>query len=116
MVATTQELCRRTQKFVQLNREYLGMEEPIFQVMETRPCHIDFFERQYDKAFSGDCLLGAYIVDRIHKRVKVLLYSCNTKSLEDVKTGALSEIGEFQGWMKSGEWITPPPRAWVKLP
>ena len=57
--------------------------------MVTRPCHIDCFERQYDKAIAGDRIFGAYIVDRRQKRVQELLHSCNMVPLEDVEVGAL---------------------------
>ena len=41
--------------------------------METWPYQIDRFEQKYDKAFAGDCLFGAEIMDGIHMQVQVLL-------------------------------------------
>ena len=48
------------------------------------PCHTDRFEQQYDKAFARDPIFGAELMDRIHKRVQVLLHSCNTTAIKDV--------------------------------
>ena len=64
--------------------------------MATWPRYIDPFERQYNKAFVGQLLFGADIVDWIHKRVQVFLRSCNTTSLKDVVMGALAEFVELQ--------------------
>ena len=50
------------------------------------------FERQYDKSFSKDNIFGVDIIDIIHKRLHVFLHSFNTRSLEDVDTGALAEF------------------------
>ena len=84
VVTTTQELCHRTRNFVRLTGDYLGTEEPLYGAMETWNHHIGSFENQYDKAFTGDCLFGADIVDRIHKQVQILTNSCNNMPLEDV--------------------------------
>ena len=56
---------------MKLAGDYLGEEIPICLSMGTWPCHIDRFERQYDKAFTKDTLLGADFMDRIHKHVQV---------------------------------------------
>ena len=111
MVSTTQEIRHSIQNFLQLTEDYVRTEGPLYN-MATWSFHIDCFERQYDKAFSGDCLFGAYIVDRIHKQVQVFLHLRNTTSLEDVETGALSEFRELQWQVEWGEWITKP-SAWV---
>ena len=58
--------------------------------MDTWPCHIDRFERQYNKAFVGNPFFGADVDNRIHKQVQVFLHSCNAMSLDNVETGALS--------------------------
>ena len=58
--------------------------------MMTWNCHIDLFERQYDKAFAGDRLFGAEIMDKIHRWVQVFLNLCNLTSLDGVDTGELS--------------------------
>ena len=63
VVATSQELRHITRKSVRLAGEYLGTEGPLCQVMATWPRHIDRFGWQYEKAFVGDRLLGADIVD-----------------------------------------------------
>ena len=63
--------------------------------MATLSHHIDRFEKQYVKAFAGDRLFGAVIVDIIHKWVQVFLHSCNTTLLDEVETGSLSEFGEL---------------------
>ena len=65
-------------------------------MMASWPRHIDRFERQYDKDFSQDPLFGAYLMDRIHKRVQVFLHSCNTTEIEDVESGALEEFWGLQ--------------------
>ena len=63
VVATTQEIRHSTRKFVRLTRDHLGTEGPLSQAMSTWPCHIDRFELQYEKAFSGDRIFYAYIAD-----------------------------------------------------
>ena len=78
-------------------------------------CHIDCFKSQYYKALAGHRLFVADTVERIRKRVQVLLHSCNTMSLEDVETGTLGKFGKIQRWVEWVEWITKPP-AWVELP
>ena len=79
--------------------------------MATWPGHIDRFKCQYDKSIVGDRLFGADTVNRIHKRVQVFLHLCNTTSLEDVDTGALTEFRELQGQVERSECITTP--VWV---
>ena len=86
--------------FVKLAGDYLGEESPICLSMASWPCHIDRFERQYDKAFARDPLFGADHMDRIHKRVQVFLQSCNKKSIKEVDSGALEE---FRGLQKRVE-------------
>ena len=75
---------------------YLETGGPLSRTMDTWPCHIDHFERQYDKAFAGHRLFGVDTVDRIHKRVQVFLHSCNTTSLGDVEKGALVDFVELE--------------------
>ena len=96
VVAMTQELCHSTRNFVRMTWYYPGMEGPFSRALATWPCHIDFFKRQYDKAFAGHRLFGLEIVDRIHKHVQVFLHSCNTTSLDGVETGYLAEFGALQ--------------------
>ena len=73
--------------------------------MATGPCHIDPFKRKYDKAFAKDPLLGADLVERIHKLVQVFLQSCNTDSIEDVELGALADFGQIEKKIEIGEWL-----------
>ena len=115
MVATDQDIRHSTLNVVQLTRDHLGMVVTLSQEMAKWPCHIDRFDLQYDKSFSGDRIFYAYIVDLIHKRVQVFLHLCNTTSLEYVDTGALVEFGELQQRVEWGEWITPPPPTWVEF-
>ena len=75
-------------------------------MMALWPCHIDHFERQYDKAFARDPLFGADLMDRIHKRVQVFLHSCNTTTIEEVESGALEEFYDLQKRMEIGECMT----------
>ena len=75
--------------------------------------HIDRFERQYDKAFARDPLFGAYLMDRIHKRVQVFIHSCNSTSIEEVELGALAGLGGLQKRVERGEWLTSTP-VWVE--
>ena len=85
---------------------YLGEESPIYFSMETWPRHIDRFERQYDKAIAKYPLFGADLMDRIHKRIQVFLYSCNTTAIENVVLGDLAEFGGIQKKVERGEWLT----------
>ena len=82
---------------------YLGEESPICLSMGSWPRHIDRFERQYDKAFTRDPLFGADLMDRIHKRVQVFLYSCNMTAAKEVESGALAEFGVLQKKVERGE-------------
>ena len=75
VIVSTQELSNSTRNFVKLAWDYLGEESPICLSMGTWPRHIDHFKWQYDKAFAMDPLLGAYLMDRIHKCVQVFLHS-----------------------------------------
>ena len=72
------------------------MQVTLYQAMVKWPCHIDYFERQYDKAFLGHHLFGEDIIDKIHMRVQVFLHSCNKMSLENVETGELTYFGELK--------------------
>ena len=58
-----QEIPHSTLNFVQLTRDHLRTKGTLSQEMETWPCHIDRFELQYDKAFAGDRIFYADIVD-----------------------------------------------------
>ena len=91
----TQELLHRTQKFMQLSGDYLGKDRHLFQAMATWPRHIDCFERKYDKAFVGDHLFSADIVNIIHKRVQVFLHLCNMTPLNNFETGELMEFKDL---------------------
>ena len=90
------------------------MEEeiPIYLSMGSWLRHIDYFERQYEKAFTRDPLFGANIMDLIHKRVQVFLHSCNTTAIEEVDSGALAEFGGLQKKLERGGWLTSTP-VWV---
>ena len=55
--------------------------------------YINCSKQKYEKAFAKDPLLGAYLMDRTHKRVQVFLHSCNKTAMEDVELGALAEFG-----------------------
>ena len=83
--------------------------------MATRPLHTYCFELQYDKAFTGNHLFRAHIVDQIHNRVQAFLHSFNMTSLCKVETGTLLEFGELQQRIERGEWVTFP-LVWVELP
>ena len=80
VLASTEDLRYSTRNFVTLAGDYLGEEIPIFLPMGTWPSHIDRFKRQYDKAFAKDPLLGADLMDHIHKSVQVFLHPCNMNS------------------------------------
>ena len=41
-------------------------------------------------------------MDRIHKRVQVLLHSCNTTDIEEVESGALAEFSGIQKKVERG--------------
>ena len=84
-------------------------------MMAWWPHHIDRFKRQYNKTFSWDPLFGADLMDWIHKRVQVLLHSCNTTVIEDVESGALEEFWGLQKRVERGEWLTSMP-TWVERP
>ena len=95
--------------------DYLGPEGTLRKVTATWPRHIGSFERQYDKAFAVNILIGADMVDHIHKHVYVFLQSRNTTYLDDVDREALSKFGELQRRVEWGEWIISTP-TWVELP
>ena len=83
--------------------------------MATWNLHIDLFEWQYDKAFARDPILGEDLMDRIHKRVKVILHYCNMTPMKDLESGFLSEFGGIQKKVERGEWLTLMP-VWVDRP
>ena len=60
--------------------------------MSIWPRHIDRFESQYYKAFVGNLLFRANIVDLIHKGVQMFLHSCNTMTLDYTETSVISEF------------------------
>ena len=93
--------------------DYLGEEIPICLSMGTWLSHIARFKRQYDKAFVRDPIFGADLMDRIQKRVRVFLHSCNTTAIEDVESGALAEFGELQKKVERGECLNSTP-VWVR--
>ena len=96
-----------------MKSDYLGTEVPLSQAMATWNRHIDCLERQYNKAFLGHHLFEANTVEIIHKRVQVLLYSCNTMSLEYLETRELAGFRILQRRVEIGEWIATA-TAWVK--
>ena len=96
VLTSTQDLHHPTRNFVNLAGEYLREESPICLLMGTWPRHIDHFKRQYDKAFARYVLLGADLINLIHKHVQVFLHSCNTTAIEDVDSGSLAEFVSMQ--------------------
>ena len=115
MLTSTQELRHSTRIFVKLAGDYLGEGSPVCISMALWPRHIDRFERQYDKAFTMDPLFGADLMNRMHKRVQVFLYSCNTIVIEEVESGALEEFLFLQKRVERGKWMTSMP-VWVERP
>ena len=99
---------------MRLSGDYMWNEGPLYQVMATWPCHIEYFERQYYKAFVGDRIFRADILDIIYKRVHIFLHLCNTPSLNAVDIGALLEFVEFQRQLEWFEWTTTTP-TWAEL-
>ena len=112
VVTTMQELRHSPQNFVRLAGDYLGDDGTLSRAMATCPHHIDLFDWQYEKAFVGNPLFGADLVDRIHKWAQAFLHLCNTTCLDDVETGALSEFGKIQWCVERGKWMTSTP-IWV---
>ena len=90
VLASTQDLRHSTRNFVKLSRDYLGEESPIYLSMGTWPRHIDCFKHQYHKAFASYPLFGEDLMNQIHKRVQVFLYSSNTTVIKDVESGDLA--------------------------
>ena len=84
-------------------------------LMGTCPRHIDRFERQYDKAFARDPLLGVDLMDLIHKHVQLFLHSCNMTAIDNVESGALAEFGGLKKKVERGEWLTSTP-VWLDRP
>ena len=84
-------------------------------MMASWPRHIASFDRQYDTDFYRDPLLGADLMDQIHKRVQVFLQYCNTTAIEDVESGALEEFRGLQKRVERGEWLPSVPE-WVERP
>ena len=87
---------------MKLAEDYLGEGSFICLLMASWPRHIDRFERKYDKVFARYPLFGADLMDRIHKCVQVFLQSCNTKSIEEVESGALEEVRGLQKRVERG--------------
>ena len=115
VVTTTQDLHHGMRNFMRLARDYLEYEGPLCRAMDTGPRHIDRFERQCEKAFTRIPFFGADLVDWVHKQVQVFLQSCSTAYLDDVETGALSELGKIYQCVEQGECNTSTP-IWVELP
>ena len=115
VLTSTQELRLSTRNYVRLAEDYLGEESPFCVMMALWPRHIDRFERQCDKVFSRDPLFGAYLMDRIHKRVKVFLHSCNTTAIEEAESGTLEEFRGLQKRVERDEWMKSMP-VWVEQP
>ena len=96
VLTSTQELRHLTRNFVKLEGDYLREESPICLSVGMCPRHIGRFGRKYNKAFAGGPLFGAYLMDRIHKRIQVFLHYCNTTAIEGVELGTLEEFGGLQ--------------------
>ena len=109
VVTPNQDLWNDTRNFLRLAGDYIIPDSPLSKVVEKRPRHIDRFDKKYDKAFTGNLLLGAGIVDRVDNRVQIFLHSCNTTSLDDIDTGTMSEFGKINWRVEQGKWVTPPP-------
>ena len=109
VVTTHQELLHIIRNSMRLELDYLGTYGPLSQVMEICPHHIDRFEWKFDQDFSGNRIFGTGIVDWIRKMVQMFMHSFNTTSLDDVKTGALTEFRELQWQVDNYERFTPPP-------
>ena len=91
MVTTSQELRHSTKNPVKFVGDYPVDERPMCRSLETWPCHIDRFGRQYNKAFLKDPLFGAYLIYYIiHKRVQVFLHFFNMMVIEDVHLGFIA--------------------------
>ena len=74
VLMSTQELRYLTRNFVKLTGDYLEEGSPVCILMASWPHHIDRFERQYDKAFAMNPILGTDLMDRTHKSVHVFLH------------------------------------------
>ena len=90
MVTTTQELQHTTRNFLRVVGDYLVPEGTLIRAIATCPCHIKCFEHKHDKDLAGNNIFSTDIIDIMNKWVQVLLHLCNTKSLEEVETGAMS--------------------------
>ena len=112
VLVSTQQLRKSTRNFVKITGDYLGEERPICLSLGTCIRHIDRFDRQYDNSFAKDTLFRAYLMDRIHKRVRVFLHSCDTNSIEYVELGDLADFGVLKKKVERGEWLMLTPR-WV---
>ena len=75
VVTTYQELRHSTNNFVKIARDYLGEDILMCHSMATWLCHIDRFKWKYNKSSAKDPIFGADIINRVHKRVQVLLHS-----------------------------------------
>ena len=115
VLMSTQDLRHLTRNFVKLAGDYLVEGSPICLSMASWQRHIDRFERQFDKTFARDPLFGAYLMDRIHKRVQVFLHSCNMTPIDEVESGELAEFRGLQKRVERGEWLTLTP-VWVERP
>ena len=115
LITSTQELHHSMRNFVKLAVDLLGEGSPVCLLMALWPRHIDRFKRQYDKAFARDPLLGADLMDRIHKRVQVFLHTCNTTSMEELELGELKVYRGLQNKVERGKWLTSTP-VWVERP
>ena len=115
MLTSTQYMRHSTRNFVKLAEDCLGEGSPVCLSMASWLRQIEFSKRQYDKAFARNPLFGAYLMDRIHKRVQVFIHSCNTTSIEEVELGALEEFIGLQKRVERDEWLTLTP-VWVERP
>ena len=94
VVATTQDLRQSTRKIVRLTKITLERKVPSQEqcqqgIITLIALSVNTTRHLQDTVSLG---FGSIIVDQIHKRVQVLLQSCNTTSLEDVERGSLAEL------------------------
>ena len=81
----------------------MGDEGPLSQAMTKWPHQIEKFDQQYNKAFAGDPIFGADIIDSIHKWVQASLHLCKMTCLDNVELGALTEFGDLQKCVEQGK-------------
>ena len=84
----------------------MGDKGTLSHTMDTWSRPFEHFKRKYGKAFMGNPLFTANMVDRIHKRVQIFLHSCNTPCLYNVVTGALLYFRELQRCVERVKWMT----------